>query len=190
MIAVARGTTARSLFALAFALALVPSGPASAVDPTPPECPSPATAVPPELFAWANQAPLMAAAKPATLDAATVTVGTAYRAELQPPADIDLGARPEKPDKPATTPGPGGLFKLDIAAAGTYRIALGSRGSIDIVPSGPADATPLQPAGHAEGKACSGIRKTVDFALQPGSYVLQLSGSDTPVAGLLVVKLP
>lgn len=41
------------------------------------------------------------------------------------------------------------------------------------------------PVAHAEGAACSGIRKIVDFALQTAVYALQLSG--TKIARMTVL---
>jgi hypothetical protein len=37
-----------------------------------------------------------------------------------------------------------------------------------------------------EGAPCSGIRKIVDFALQPGTYIVQLSGAKTAQTRILI----
>ena len=85
------------------------------------------------------------------------------------------------PRKPA--PGTfGGVYHVTIATAGTYRVALQNAGWIDLV----RDGKSLTSVGHTEGPTCSGIRKIVDFALQPGTYTLQLSGAKTPQMRILI----
>ncbi|MDR3497306.1 MAG: hypothetical protein P4L82_22160 [Ancalomicrobiaceae bacterium] len=173
---------ARSLLALATALA-PPT--AAAADPTPPKCAEAASAatLPANLAAWPRRAPVATAAAPGGIDTADIALGAAVDAELLPAGSVTYAIHPEKPGVPT---GSGGLLRLNLAEAGTYRVVLGARAWIDIVSAGQ-----LVPSvGHAEGPACSGIRKLVDFTLVPGIYVLQLSGSDAAVAGLLVVKLP
>ena len=43
---------------------------------------------------------------------------------------------------------------------------------------------------HAPGPACSGIRKTVQFPLQPGRYVIQLSANGDPTIAMMVSRVP
>lgn len=89
---------------------------------------------------------------------------------LQPAATVKFALAPERVPAPGTF---GGVYHVSIAAAGTYRLALSSGAWIDLV----RDGKSLTSAGHMEGAACSGIRKIVDFALEPGTYALQLSGA-------------
>ena len=44
----------------------------------------------------------------------------------------------------------------------------------------------LVSSAHAPGPPCSTARKTVTFDLQPGTYVIQLSGNADPTIGVLV----
>ena len=47
-------------------------------------------------------------------------------------------------------------------------------------------ASLLKSAGHMEGAVCSGIRKIVDFVLEPGTYTLQLSGAKAAQMRVLI----
>lgn len=96
--------------------------------------------------------------------------GRTMRLKLQPIAAVKLALLPERPPAPGTF---GGLYRVTIATAGTYRVALAAGAWIDLIHSGKS----VFASGHMEGPACSGIRKIVDFALEPGSYMLQLSGA-------------
>ena len=42
---------------------------------------------------------------------------------------------------------------------------------------------------HAPGPACTGIRKTVQFPLQPGKYVLQISANADPAIDVMVSQV-
>ena len=94
-----------------------------------------------------------------------------------------LLAAPLLTAKPAAAGSFGGMAALHVTAPGTYRVALGSGAWVDLLGNGQF----LPSAGHGHGPACSGIRKIVDFALQPGDYVLQVAGSTTATVTVLVV---
>ena len=66
----------------------------------------------------------------------------------------------------------------------TYRFAIGNASWIDIVK----DGEKIQSVRHGGGPACSGIRKMVDYPLQQGTYLIQLSAGGDPQVGVLVVK--
>lgn len=68
----------------------------------------------------------------------------------------------------------GGAFPLEIATAGTYRIALSGKAWIDVV----RDGAPLVSTEHQHGPPCSGVAKIVAFRLDPGRYTVQLSEAD------------
>ncbi|HEX8555674.1 MAG TPA: homogentisate 1,2-dioxygenase, partial [Sphingomonas sp.] len=72
-----------------------------------------------------------------------------------------------------------------VASAGTYRVALDSAMWIDVV----AGTAAIASTTHGHGPACSGVRKMVDFALRPGRYVIQLSGSAKPQAVVMVARV-
>jgi hypothetical protein len=76
----------------------------------------------------------------------------------------------------------GGVYHVTVATAGTYRVALQNGAWIDLV----RDGKSLTSVAHMEGAPCSGIRKIVDFALQPGTYIVQLSGAKTAQTRILI----
>lgn len=76
----------------------------------------------------------------------------------------------------------GGVYHVIIATAGIYRVALQNGTWIDLVRDGKSSTS----VGHMEGAPCSGIRKIVDFALQPGSYIVQLSGAKSAQMRILI----
>ncbi len=52
------------------------------------------------------------------------------------------------------------------------------------------DGKPLESIAHGHGPACSGIRKIVDFALQPGRYLVSIDGNEAPEVSILVAAKP
>ncbi len=111
---------------------------------------------------------------------AVLTIGKPAQVALRAAADVPLGVAPER------TPAPGtyaGLLSLSVTHAGTYRVALSTGGWIDLVDQ---NGKALKSVGHAEGPACSGIRKIVDFAVAPGRYTLQVSGAKTTELRVLI----
>ena len=79
-----------------------------------------------------------------------------------------------------------GLVRLDVAEAGTYRVAMGSAGWLDLVRSGEVAVS----IAHGRGPDCTGIRKLVDFQLTPGRYTLQIAANGEPQTTVLVARLP
>jgi hypothetical protein len=77
-----------------------------------------------------------------------------------------------------------GMVTLEIAAAGSYGIAIDIPAWIDVA----RDGRTLPSARHGHGPACSSIRKIVDFELSPGRYAVTLSRTDAPNARMLVVR--
>ena len=125
-----------------------------------PVCTAP-VAPPAGLEAWSaapRSGPALAVGAPTTLD-------------LRPVADMSFGTAPERPPVPGTF---AGAYPLTVTKAGTYRVALSAGAWIDLVDR---DRKMLKTVAHTEGPACSGIRKIVDFTLEPGNYTLQLSGA-------------
>jgi hypothetical protein len=140
-------------------------------------------ALPPDLAAWTAQTPLAAAASPATLSKASLTPGKAVTAELPQTSDIHFVTQPERPGGSVSH---GGMFELKIDKAGTYVIGLGSGAWIDVLK----DGKPLTSAAHSPGPACSTLRKMVDFPLEPGRYVLQVSANADARLPILLAKRP
>jgi hypothetical protein len=77
----------------------------------------------------------------------------------------------------------GGTFALEIAQAGTWRVALDVEAALDLVQAGRRVA-PLS-AGAVDG-GC--FVQQARYSLRPGRYLLQLSSSRLPVHSLLVEK--
>lgn len=177
----------RALFieaAVLIALA-VPSWPAAAqmAPMAEPACPAGAEPIPAEFAHWAHRAQLPAAVDAATLAKARLEPGKAVDLALRPTPDVRYSLRPERPGGSVSH---GGMAMFTVSATGTYRVAIGSGAWLDIVHDGAAATS----VGHGHGPACSGIRKMVDFKLEPGDYVLQIVGNGTPAIPVMVVRLP
>lgn len=52
------------------------------------------------------------------------------------------------------------------------------------------DGAAVVSVGHGRGPACSGVRKMVDFALEPGRYVLQIAGNGGQSLPVMIARLP
>ena len=133
--------------------------------------------------AWTSRTELASAARTADLPAAALTPGRAVNAALHPAAQLAFVMAPGKPLAPG---GQGGMLSLTISQPGVYAIALGSGAWIDVLKG----VAPVESTAHSHGPACSSIHKIVDFPLQPGSYVVQLSGGPDPITSILVVRRP
>lgn len=72
-----------------------------------------------------------------------------------------------------TRTGYAGIAAIDVAEAGTLRLLVSNRTFVDLVRDGRALELAGAP-GHAD---CPGARKTLSFAVTPGRYLVQLSGS-------------
>lgn len=147
-----------SKLAGAILLATIATGPASAPAETP-ACVAADTAFPTGFERWATAAPLQ-------------------RHELREgkPVRLTLVAEPAFVIAPAKPPTPGtfgGVFPFRIRTRGTYDIALSEAAWIDVVDRGSA----MTSTAHRRGPPCTGIHKIVTFALPPGTYRLQISGS-------------
>ncbi|HEX4270048.1 MAG TPA: hypothetical protein VHZ32_01630, partial [Rhizomicrobium sp.] len=130
-------------------------------------CTAPA-ALPPALSGWTVKADLASATDAAGLDKAALAPGKAANVGLHHTREITFVTQPEKPGGSVAY---GGMLSLAIAQAGTYQVSLGAGPWIDVLKDGAAVTSGV----HGPGPACSGIRKTVQFPLQPGRYVIQIS---------------
>ncbi len=148
-----------------------------------PTCAAIDAELPPELAAWPKKIELTAATGVPGLDKAVLTPGQAYVATLAATPDVTYVLQPEKP---GGTVSKGGLFAIDVPAAGTYVIALGSGAWIDVLKGDGAQRS----SGHGRGPACSTVRKMVSFDLQPGRYVVQISANAEPTLPILVALKP
>jgi hypothetical protein len=147
-----------------FAILLLQAAPAAA-----PVCT--ATVAPPAgLEAW-SVAPGM------TAD--VIAPGKNIALTLEPVDKVTFPLAPERKPAAGTF---GGVYHVTVATAGTYRVALQNGAWIDLV----RDGKSLSSVAHMEGPPCSGIRKIVDFALQPGTYTLQLSSAKAAQMHILI----
>jgi len=124
------------------------------------------------------------------LAVAIVAVGTTEAQEAAQPActapvapQVRYALRPEKPGGSVSH---GGLVRIDVREAGTYRVALDSAAWIDLV----RDRQALRSTAHGHGPHCTGVRKMVDYSLTPGPYILQISANGQPQMTVLLARLP
>ena len=169
---------------LAVALGLVLVGPCGAVaQEAKPACPTVDMSLPGTLATWTARTPLKAAGALDGVQAAALNLGQAVDAALRSTATVAFAAPPARPGGDATY---GGLLALNLDRPGTYRIVLSAPAWIDVIDNGKA----LPSAAHQHGPACSTAHKMVDFALEPGPHVVQISGSPDAVIGVLVARTP
>jgi hypothetical protein len=155
------------------------STPAAAQMPQAPTCAAQVT--PTGGYASWSQAAPMPAGRDANAPAA-LTLGAASQVALAPTPDVHYALRPEKPGGSVSY---GGLLALDVASAGTYRIALGSAAWLDVIGKN----GPLRSTAHGHGPDCTSIRKMVDFALTPGRYIVQISANGAPSLTVLALAV-
>jgi hypothetical protein len=159
----------------------------AALQQTPPAAPvCPATPAPmaAEWAGWTTATPLAAAGKPADLATATLTPGHRADVMLLPVSGVTFATPLARPAPAGST---GGMLALTVATAGKYRLSLGGAMWADMI--GP-DGKSVASAGHGHGPDCSGIHKYVDFPLQPGRYVLQLSEGKGATVGAMLTPAP
>ena len=72
-----------------------------------------------------------------------------------------------------TRTGYAGVAAVDVATAGTLQVLVSNRTFVDLVRDGKA----LELAGEPGHSDCPGAHKSLTFAVTPGRYLLQLSGS-------------
>jgi hypothetical protein len=139
--------------------------------------------IPLEFAGWSSRTPMVAASKPSQLDKAALAAGHAIDAQLSRTSDVRYVTRPEKP---GGTVSYGGMYSFKVERAGTYRIALASAAWIDVLRG----KTAVESSSHGHGPDCSGIRKMVDFPLQPGRYVIQIAANGAQVLPFMILRLP
>lgn len=129
-------------------------------------------ALPPTFATFAHPAP--------AVQGGVVPIGQAVTLALMPATPFAL------PPGHAPAAGTfGGMMGFDVTEPGTYRVALNAGLWIDVIQA----SASVRSTAHAPGPACTGVRKTVDFVLTSGHYVLQLSGSEKPSVTFQVAKL-
>jgi hypothetical protein len=172
-----RGLAAAGLVVAAPGVAFAQPAPAQ------PTCQAMDEALPPEFAAWRTKAEVVSATSAMGLAAATLRPGQAAQVALHGTREV---AYPAQPAKPGGSVAHGGLVRVLVDKAGTYRVALSSGAWIDMV----RDGTLVVSTAHGHGPACSTIRKMVEYPLEPGAYVLQISANADPALAVLVAPVP
>ena len=155
--------------------------PVPGMDHAPVACPATPAPLPPELAGWARQSPVHAGA--AAARATLLPIGKGLVATLLPTSTVAYAVPPEKQGSPASS---GGVFAFTAPTRGRYRVALGAGAWIDVL----SGITPTVSVAHGHGPDCTGVRKTVDFDLEPGRYLLQVAGSGSAKLSMLVARVP
>ncbi len=155
---------------------------AQAADETP-VCTAPGS-LPAGMAGWATPVALNAAATVAGLGMAGVTLGQAAKVHLLQTPAVTYPLRPAKPGGSVSY---GGLLQVAVPTHGTYRVAQDSPAWIDLVSAG---GTAVDSIAHGHGPACTGVRKMVDFVLEPGVYTLQISATGSADGEFMVLRLP
>jgi len=148
-----------------------------------PACPATPAALPKDLASWRSPIQTGAATDADGAAATGLVMGQAIDLDLFPTPQVKYAVLPERPGAPASH---GGLAMFQIDEAGVYRIAIDNAAWLDVVSDGKA----LASVRHGHGPDCSGIRKMVDFKLEPGIYVLQMAGSSGPTLRVLLMRAP
>jgi len=155
--------------------------PASAAMEEPVACSVPAELAQPFL-SWRDPIALQAASTRKGTAKANLSAGQAAALTLLPTPEVAYVLRPEKPGGSISF---GGLARFVVPTAAVWRVALGSGVWVDVVKDGKAQPS----VAHGHGPQCSGIRKMVDYELQPGSYTLQISANGEDRLTVLVTPL-
>lgn len=146
------------------------------------DCSTAKPALPPELAGWSRPTLRTAGRSTEAATRVALSLGEAAQLRLTPTPSVRYAVSPEKPGAPASH---GGLVSFTVTRPGTYRVALGAAAWIDVI----RDEKPATSVAHGHGPACSGIRKMVDFRLEPGRYLLQVAGAADPVIPVMVAAL-
>jgi hypothetical protein len=139
--------------------------------------------VPSEFAHWAQRHAVTAATHIGGNPVPDLSVGEAVDLALRPIDKVavvaPLGKAPGLDDR-------GGIVTFRAALSGTYRIALGGHAWIDVAKG----QTPLVSIAHSAGPQCAGIAKKVDFRLDAGTYILQISAAAGDSIPVMIVRVP
>lgn len=138
--------------------------------------------LPVELNAWKSLSYVNAAKNAEELSNAMLTVNKASFVGLYNTPKVTYVIRPINE---GGTVSYGGMFQIKINEEGIYRIALGNASWIDLTKDGKA----ANSVAHKGGPENSGIRKMVDYSLEAGIYVLQLSSGADSTTALLIAQI-
>ena len=97
---------------------------------------------------------------------------TLYAALLKPQADVHFKVAPEK--LMVADGSYAGLFQIDAGRFARLRVTLSEAAWVDVIDD---DGRPLQSVQHTGSHDCKLLRKSVEFAIEPGRPIIQISGS-------------
>lgn len=122
---------------------------------------------------WGDRLELTAATTDGAASSATLGLGQSAAARLSPAAEVVYPVAPQRASAEQTY---GGLFELNVPAAGTYRLSLSEPAWVEVTEAGVLAGS----SAHQHGPACSTVRKMVDFPLKAGRHVVEIAGSPNP----------
>lgn len=135
-------------------------------------------------FSWDVSRELAALEKPARVvdsGAAPLQLDQHYSVRLAPQSSVKFVSPPERAARSAAPNG--GVLRFKVVTPGRYRVAITSRHWIDVISGGAVVAS----ADHEGRAGCALMHKVVAFDLPAaGEAVVQLSGQDDPVVGLVI----
>ncbi|HEY6814847.1 MAG TPA: homogentisate 1,2-dioxygenase [Croceibacterium sp.] len=132
---------------------------------------------------WKAPRTIASARDAASAAQAAFAVGEAVRLSLHPDGEVAYLTLPQGEGEAASF---GGMASFAVEQAGTYRVGLSEPVWVDVV----YDGKPAETVRFGPGPACSGIRKAVSFALEPGPHAIEISGGTTAGVRVLVERLP
>lgn len=162
-------------------IAAVLVAPMAQADEPPVDCAA-APALPAALAGWSRSAELKAIdrADPAILAGSPALGGNRTAVSLHPMSRVEFRVAPGKAAQPDRY---GGMIRVDVAKAGRLQLALGEGAWIDLLRAGSVVAS----VEHGHGPPCSGIRKIVAFAVEPGAYLLQIANAPHPAVDAMAI---
>jgi hypothetical protein len=134
------------------------------------------------LFATAAQA--LTAARDAA-SAPTIDPDRQYELSLAPREQVHLAAAPARKNHGAET-GFAGLVRLHISAPGSYRVSIAAQAWIDVV----GDNMLIGSSDFAAAHGCDAPHKIVQYDLQPGTFLLQLTGATSQHVRVVLTRPP
>ncbi|MBN2768717.1 MAG: hypothetical protein JXQ68_06400 [Campylobacterales bacterium] len=140
------------------------------------------TALPSALNAWKSLSYVNAATSAEELPHASLTLNSASYIGLHNTPKVHYVTTPTNE---GGTVSYGGMFQIQIKESGIYRIALGNPSWVDMIKDGKA----AKSIAHQGGPQGSGIRKMLDYPLESGVYILQLSAGADSTTAVMITKI-
>lgn len=140
------------------------------------ECPA-MTAAPANFAGWEKPAPIDAGLGGTA--ATPLALSSAAQVTLVKQGNVTLhgGAKPDGSFDPF-----GGVLAIDIASPGVYQVAVSADAWVDIVGGNAV----LQPSGDRKGPNCTSIAKILDYKLDAGRYLLEISGARAATLAVMI----